>query len=94
VSDRLNFHEYLLAIQDEFKLNHPQMVELRKKLTSVYHGQFQVRRSSRNSVSLEALGQVVWDGMSNGQSLETMLASDLITQARRIEQAWAKEQAS
>lgn len=84
MSDRLNFHEYMLAIADEFKLTHAQMKVIRRKLTDTYHGQ--------SAVSLEALAQVIWNGLSDGQQVVPLLNADLVTMARRIEQQWSQEQ--
>lgn len=84
MSDRLNFHEYMLAIADEFKLSHAQMIVIRRKLTDTYHGQ--------SAVSLEALAQVIWNGLSDGQQVVPLLNADLVTMARRIEQQWSQEQ--
>lgn len=91
MSDRLNFHEYMLAIADEFKLSHAQMIVIRRKLTATYHGQFDGKPQS--TVSLEALAQVIWNGLSDGQQVVPLLNADLVTMARRIEQQWSQEQA-
>lgn len=85
MSDRLNFHEYMLAIADEFKLSHAQMKVIRRKLTDTYHGQ--------SAVSLEALAQVIWNGLSDGQEVVPLLNADLVDLAQQVEQQWSQEQA-
>lgn len=71
-----NFHQIMVELCDTFQLTHPQMVALRQRIETIYHGQPKPKRGQPIIpwVSLEALARISGSWLRGGSTLEAILA--------------------